>query len=51
MTFDLNTERQINESLENDLNIEKKINERMMKSQADMNQLTEQKLHRKKGRT
>ena len=31
-----------NEKLKNDLNTKKKTNERMMKSQADMNQLNEQ---------
>ena len=48
---DLRSERKINESLENDLTIEKQVNERMMKSQADMNQLNqknEQNLHRQK---
>ena len=39
-----------NESLKNDLDTEKQINGRMMKSQADMNQLHEQTLHRKKGK-
>ena len=50
---DLRSERKINESLENDLNVEKQVNERMMKSQADMNQLNqqnEQNLHRQKGK-
>ena len=50
---DLRTERKINESLENDLILEKKVNERMMKSQAEMNQLNQQNeknLHRQKGK-
>ena len=48
---DLRTKRQINESLENELITEKQVNERMIKSQADMNQLNqqnEQNLHRQK---
>ena len=39
--------------MKNELNIEKQVNERMMKSQADMNQLNqqnEQSLHREKGK-
>ena len=46
-------EKQISEKLKNDLNTEKQVNERMMKSQADMNQLNqlnEQNLYRKKGK-
>ena len=39
---DLRSEREINESLENELINEKKVNERTMKSQADMNQLNQQ---------
>ena len=40
-----------NERLQNDLNIEKKTNEIMMKSQENMNQLTEQTQHRHKEKT
>ena len=36
---ELRSEKQISENLKNDLNTEKQVNERMMKSQADMNQL------------
>ena len=39
---DLRSERKINESLENELISEKKVDERMMKSQADMDQLNQQ---------
>ena len=42
--------RSENERLHNDLNSERKINERVMKSQANMNQLNEQNLYRKKGK-
>ena len=38
-----------NEILKNDLDTEKQTNERMMKSQADMNQLNEQSHQRQKG--
>ena len=39
-----------NERLQNDLNTKKKTNERMMKSQADMNQLNKKIHHRQKGK-
>ena len=38
---ELRYEKKINERLKNDLNSEKQVNERMMKSQEDMNQLTQ----------
>ena len=37
-----------NERLQNDLNTEKKTNERMIKYQADMNQLNEKSQYRQK---
>ena len=42
-------QKKISERLKNDLNTEKQVNERMMKFQADMNQLNqknEKNLHR-----
>ena len=42
--------RSKNERLQNDLNIERQTNERMMKSQADINQLNEQSHYRQKGK-
>ena len=39
-----------NERLQNDLNSKRQTNERMMKSQADMNQLNEQNRYRQKGK-
>ena len=43
--------RSENERLQNNLNTEKQINEKMMKSQANMNQLNEQSHHKQKGKT
>ena len=40
-----------NERLQNDLNIERKTNERMMKSQANINQLNEKSHYRQKRKT
>ena len=42
--------RSENEIVQNDLNSEEQINERMMKSQADMNQLNEKNIYRQKGK-
>lgn len=42
--------RSKNERLQNDLNTKKKTDERMMKSQEDMNQLSEQSQYRQKGK-
>ena len=39
-----------NERLQNDLNTKTQTNERMMKYQANMNQLNEKNLYRKKGK-
>ena len=42
--------RNENETLQNDLNSKRQLNERMMKSQANMNQLNEKNLYRQKGK-
>ena len=39
-----------NERLQNDINSNRKAKERMMKSQANINQLNEQNLYRQKGK-
>ena len=41
----MRSRKKINERLKNELNTKNKINERMMKSQADMNQLNQLNEH------